>query len=367
MKVIYETKTFEAVASRGNKKFWRGKVAQLVDGNIYTFTESWQATKDGSLSKVLTSEPKRIHGKNIGKKNETTPEEQAISEIQSEAAKKCDKGYGPEGEAREGLPLPMLAHKYEDRGHDIVWPAYVQPKLDGVRCLTDGVRFWSRLGKEFDPEVVAHIDPKLMDVVTLDGELMLPQDQFTFQETISAVKKFDPALSPNLQYHVYDVVMPDQTFEARQAWLRKYFSVCKPANVIPVLTLPMTGETEMLAAHDQFVADGYEGLMVRNRYGLYKLKDRSKDLQKVKKFIDAEFKIIGYKEGQAKYARTPIWIVETPGGACDVTPMGPIPYRRRMWADKDELVGQLLTVEFQGYTDKGSLRFPRGKSIRDYE
>ena len=80
-------------------------------------------------------------GKNLGRANATTPWTQALAEAEALWTKKQDKGYSTtKSAATKKLAttrLPMLALKYDDRSHDIVWPAYVQPKLNGVRCLID--------------------------------------------------------------------------------------------------------------------------------------------------------------------------------------------------------------------------------------
>ena len=95
-------------------------------------------TRFGTVGgKLQVSAPKVAEPKNVGKKNATTGEEQAELEAQALWTYKVDRKYSetPEG-AEEQLPLPMLAHKYEgSKKKKFTWPAHVQPKLDGVRCL----------------------------------------------------------------------------------------------------------------------------------------------------------------------------------------------------------------------------------------
>ena len=78
-------------------------------------------------------------GKNLGKKTETSPEQQALSEAQSKWEKQVKKGYvqsledAKAGKNDLGGIAPMLAHKYHEHAGKVIWPAFVQPKLDGTR------------------------------------------------------------------------------------------------------------------------------------------------------------------------------------------------------------------------------------------
>lgn len=105
---------------------------------------------------------KTCKSKNVGRSNETSPAEQAESELQSLIAEKLKEGYfKTEAEAEGGnVILPMLAKSYKDEAKKVDWSnAYAQPKLDGMRCLAtlqDGkVTLMSREGTEIT--TVPHI------------------------------------------------------------------------------------------------------------------------------------------------------------------------------------------------------------------
>jgi ATP-dependent DNA ligase len=120
--------------------------------------------------------------------------------------------------------------------------------------------------------------------------------------------------------------------------------------------------------HAEYVADGYEGLILRNKAGLYKVGHRSADLQKYKEFMDDEYKIVGFKEGDGVEKGCVIWVCETKKGQTfSVRPRGTHEERIEAFKKASSQVGKKLTVRFQELTDDGLPRFPVGLAIRDYE
>jgi hypothetical protein len=126
---------------------------------FYIQSVAWQETKGGDTSKPLESIPLLVKPKNVGRANETTPHDQAVSEIMSKFNGKRDNGYaevGKESEAKPIYPLPMTALKYIEAKHRLVWPCAMQPKLDGVRGCYDPEtgEFSSRGGHAYIPGIV---------------------------------------------------------------------------------------------------------------------------------------------------------------------------------------------------------------------
>lgn len=385
MQIVFETKLQVAKSSTGEDKFWIGRA--LSDGNsFYTQTESWHITKSGDESKHVFSTPKEIFGKNIGKANETTPEEQAISEINSELDKKTQKGYWNFGEdAPDSLPLPMLALKFSERGHDIKFACFGQPKLDGLRALSDGKKFWSRNGKLNIPETVAHLKSEVSKGIILDGELILPKGS-TFQGTIKAAKNKEPT---NLEYWVYDLIdlnNPNLTFQERFKVLAELVNSGELAPGIKlVLTRWIDDEEDLTEFHTENVKEGFEGTMLRNADGIYKQKDRSKDLQKFKDMKDEEFEIIDVVEGEGKAKGCAIFVcITNDGHVFNATPAMTDEERQELFLERKLLIGKQVTVKYQEITsgtkcksdlctgDSNNHRVPRfpnamAVAVRDYE
>jgi len=372
MQNYFETDLHLSLTSKGFKKFWQGFAVTDGYDNFYSRSESWQEKADGSESKHIVSAPKLAKAKNVGRANEVAPREQAILEIKSTLLNKTHSGYVKEGEPLVPLrPQAMTALSFAKRSHNISYPALIQPKLDGTRMLFNGEVGWTRKNIDYIPDVLVHLNCELPNGIVLDGELMLDQNEFTFQETISAIKKFKKGTSDQLRYYVYDLVdttYPDMDFTDRYGVLKDIVEALNNPYIILVPTFELEAKEHIQEFHDTFVADSYEGAMVRNRLGEYKLGNRSSNLQKFKVFFDEEFIIIGAKDGVGKYAGCVTWICETKDKVeFDATPKGTIAMKQQWFDDRDSIIGKELTVRHFGYTDGGSLRFPVGIIIRDYE
>ena len=336
--------------------------------------------EDGAVTvneKTITS------GKNLGKKNATTAAEQAASEAKSTWDKKKTGGYAESLDdaqvpavasdgamaAHEAI-LPMLAHDYNKRGKDIKFPCYVQAKLDGVRCIFRNGVLTSRQGKVF-PDM-EHITTDLEGVeLVLDGELY--SDTLNFQQFVGLVrkKKHNPAekvLLRQVKYWVYDCVN-DKPFEERHGALKEMFHGARAFGHVEMLpTDECRTKAELKGFHDRFVADGKEGLIIRNKTGLYQLAARSKDLQKFKEFEDAEFTVVEYTDGVGSEKGLVIWVCETEDKKkFSVRPRGTHEERAELFNDAESYVGKKLTVRYQELTEDGIPRFPVGIAFRDYE
>lgn len=400
-KIEYQTDLVQSKTSKGLDKFWQGFSLSLPSGEVYIGTAAFQQTKEG-YSKINVSDPKEIFGKNLTKSNATTPVSQSLAEVKALATKKHDEGYRLPGEidtAEVTLALPMLAHEFGKRGKDVKYPAATQPKLDGVRALTDGSQMWSRLGKPFDQQVVEHIitDLKIPEGVILDGELMLRDTTLPFESIISAVKKYKPDLSPTLVYHVYDIVDDKKTFIQRTQDLQAIVSANSdnPAIEMVMFTL-VTDEEQVLASQSSYESAGYEGAMIRNIDSLYKIGHRSVDLLKLKSFVDDEYEIVSYEEGRGRFVGTPVFYALSHHdqtryvaakkrinsgkltsdairelndgerealGIFSVTPDGPLDIRQALFKEVDTFIGKNITIQYQNLTAKDIPRFPVGKNI----
>jgi len=356
-----------ALASTGKVKTWQIEVHETMEGiGIIT-------TSHGYLDGKIQSNPKLIRkGKNIGKSNETTPYQQAFNEAESKWKSKKDQNYIetiPDPNDAPRITLPMLAMDYHKRGHNINYPCYIQPKLNGVRCLVirkDGeFKFQSRNGKIYT--TLEHLVPVLSEAMMtddiFDGEVYF--HGWTFQRIVSAVKKTNE-YTPQLELWVYDRGIAQVPFIERLQHLE--------TKILPGTQVQLLKATEIDNAaqikpyHDKYVQEGYEGAIIRNVDGLYIFKDRCKDLQKYKEFIDEEFKIIGGVEGTGLEEGCVIFVcVQEEGIEFRVRPKGTRELRREWFKDIDKIIGKPLTVRYQERSEDNVPIFPVGIAIRDYE
>ena len=315
-------------------------------------------------------------GKNLGKKNATTPAQQAAAEAASRHQKKLKKGYVTTREAATagevdavitGGVAPMLADRFDKQEKAVVFPCYSQPKLDGHRCLavvdaTGKCTLWSRTRKPITSmrHIVQAIEALGARDVTFDGELYNHEWKDRFEELTSMIRSTAEKLgvADIVEYHVYDVVQPDVTFSRRAAYLDDTLASAS-AVIVQVETLFIRDRAELMASYERFLDEGYEGAMVRNAAGKYTIDQRSKDLQKIKTMLDDEFLVFGVKEGRGKLAGHAIFQCRTHGGIeFDAKLKGPTAKLKTYFDHPETAIGRRLTVQYQGFTRDGSLRFP---------
>ena len=313
-----------------------------------------------------------------------TAHQQALLEAASDWKKKKDTGYA-EALGNAQIPraapsvaeqgralLPMLAHDYHKQGKKLVFPAYVQAKLDGVRSIYNNGVLTTRMGKPFTglEHILAELEPARTAGLVLDGEVY--SDTLSFQQFVGLVrkKKFteaDRAQLKHVKLWVYDCVMAGP-FSERLARLRAFFAAHRFAHVHLLPTEEVASASELKRFHDKYVAAGYEGLIIRNKAGPYELATRSYHLQKYKEFEDAEFEVVGAEEGEGLEKGLVIWVCKTSAGRqFRVRPRGTHEERAELWTRRAEYIGKMLTVRYQELTADGIPRFPVGLAFRDYE
>ena len=274
---------------------------------------------------------------------------------------------------------PMLAHKFDDSRVDWSQPVYIQPKLDGVRCLFTKDGAFSRTGKKFMN--VRHIEMALKSFfdqqpdVILDGELYNHKLKRDFEKIISLVRKQKPTDTDRLdaqhlvQFHVYDYfdgVMYD-SYDTRRDQL-----ICSniyDAQIKYVHAKKVTSYEQARDFHATYLSEGYEGSIIRLD-GVYK-HGRSYDLMKFKDFSDTEATIIGYEVGKGKRSGTlgKFIMLDDEGVQFGCPPGKGYTYKdlAHMLTNIQEYIGKRATFTYFQRTQAGSYRHPLYKAIRNYE
>ena len=329
-------------------------------------------------------------GKSAGKKNATTAYEQACLEAESKWKKQLKKGYVKtieEAEAGtvdaiiEGGIAPMLAPSkiYPHFASKLQWPVYVQPKLDGTRCIAvveDGVcTLWSRTRKRINS--VPHINAAVAELFPtgkhiVDGELYNHELRNEFEELVSLIRQEEPKEGhEKVQYFVYDYPSHPGPFSSRSEALSdvigEYWGNIPDGVDTPIVEVPTylaTSHADVMSFHETNLTAGYEGSMVRND-GPYEQDKRSYHLQKLKNFVDAEATIMNAEEGRGKDAGTVGAFVcktdEGKGFKCRLK--ATYARRKELWENPELWERKRLTYKYQNLTADGIPRFPIGKAI----
>ena len=352
----------------------------IQEWQIFVNNNEYHTVSGQVEGKKVTSTPTKCFNKNVGKVNETTPEQQAEIKARAKWQKKRDEGYIEDVDALDGAnPLrynPMLAKDYSDYQDKIKFPVYSQPKLDGLRCVVTRSGTYSREWNEFVTlqhirDVLQPLFDKYPELLAFDGEVYSHELKDNFEEIVSIVKQPNASAEDiercknNIQYHVYDIVTRDnQNFKQRRA---DYNLLVREANsqyVCAVTTLCVDDQASLDKAYSEYMADGYEGQMIRTWNSAYQHK-RTKDLLKRKDFKEDEFEIVGYKEGKGNREGCIILCCKMSNGKeFDSVPIGGVKYQQRLWARREELLGLLATVKYQNFTRKGLPRCNNTVKIR---
>ena len=272
---------------------------------------------------------------------------------------------------------PMLAYKVDQKPIDWTTKVYLQPKLDGVRCIFTKDGAYSRAGNEF--KNVAHIKYDLTDFfrkhpnAVLDGELYNHALKDNFEKIISLVRKQKPTdqdardAESLVQYHVYDTIAEGPDYESRFNWLIRYLPIAATMTLIKNTVVENQDEAKML--HNVHLAQGYEGSMLRLNMP-YEQK-RSYNLQKFKDFSDTEATIMGYEAGKGKFEGMigKFFMQDDDGNefGCPIGKGYNFAHRKVMLDNIHDYIGQRATFTYFQRTQAGSYRHPLFKTLRNYE
>lgn len=335
----------------------------------YSASNAWliisHATTEAGKEVVKASQ---ISGKNIGRANETSDHDQAISEAKARVLKQRDKGYVDTREEAAapvtntlGRKRPQLSVKLEDFKGEVDWAtAFIQPKLDGNRALNDDI-LYSRPGNEFVHlgHVSAQIAGTPLASLHLDGEL------YTHGVPLQTITGFCKKLQDgtlDLVYWVYDSVS-DKPFSERYADLEAAFSAlpAAPTHIKLTPTFKVSSMEEALRYLEQFEAEDYEGAILRWGNEGYQDDVRSVYSLKIKSFADMEVEICDYEWGTPNRCPeggeylNPTLVYKVPGTdrTAKITAPGSHLEKHQTGLNIDEKMGTLLTLKHKGFTKAG--------------
>lgn len=262
-----------------------------------------------------------------------------------------------------GIPKPMLCKSFNFCTNSITekcW--FVSRKIDGLRCLMyykDGeVHTASRGGQTYDPATI-HLrhDPNLISLfeqnpnLILDGELYKHDVNFPLQR-ISGLCRLDTWREEcgEIEYWIYDYIS-SEPFRERYETLMSFKEIFQEDSKIKIVDHEyICGLYKIKRRHDQYVKEGFEGLVMRNpdkEYGINKRSSRY--MIKMKYRQSEEFTIVDVKEGLRPEDMCFILITDK-GKRFAAKPMGPAELKYDYLANAGQFIGKKATCTFFYYS-----------------
>lgn len=319
----------------------------------------------GKLGGKLQSKETVCKGKNIGRANETSPEQQAKLEAQSKWNKQVDKYYRTTLEEVDALATEgvMLAQDYTKKPHFLEDTFYISPKLDGLRVKTtfvDGEPVWSSRGGKVYP-VPEHLVEDLKDIHSkgfdiLDGEAYI--HGVKLQKIQSCVKKTNE-LTPEVTYQVFDIPS-DKIWTKRLEDLGELGKLLWETQYVDVVIQEVCTKSQLDSMLKKYLDLDYEGVMMRNPKGLYAFQNkRSNDLLKYKLFKDSEALVVDCRVDKNQEG---VLLCKWNDVTVELKMKGDHEYRS--YENQVKLIGSWINFTYQDLTEDGVPTFAVGQSER---
>jgi len=212
---------------------------------------------------------------------------------------------------------PMKAHRLKDHWKRVNFPVYMQPKLNGLRCLYANGIFQSNAEEVWRPQILQHLHAPIISSIMpenwiLDGELYVHGWSLQQINSAAAVTRLEKTgKTDSVEYHIFDVipmVTPHDKFSARVELLELMRAWFPPETKIKIVQTRLAEDRWQIDNyHKQNVKNGYEGTMIRldEGYGFSEMcgnkENRWHRLLKYKDWLDEEYEVMGFEWGEGKY------------------------------------------------------------------
>jgi ATP-dependent DNA ligase len=380
MNIVLE-KPILYILSNNKKRFWKIWIEEHKNNKQNEQIKDIYICRNYGIigGKITIPEKKQI--KHIGT---ITSLQKAITEVNFLWKKKKESGFQEASEFKDSnLKMksskvrPMGAHKLSDHYHKIKYPALVQKKLDGFRCLSHidnkNVLMYSKSMKNF--VYLNHIKNEILKIkelvnenIYLDGELY--EHGLKLHDISSLVmKKYatknDEENMKKISYYIFDIFDVNNLNEIFEERYKKLENIFKKYNfkylkIVKCIEVYTYKEIEDL--NNEYLYSGYEGVIVRNKDGIYKLNSKSYDVLRTKEFKKKKFKIIGAKGGRGTQKGAIIWKLECLNNnnkSFFAIPIGSIDERIKIYKkyqkNPENYIGKYVSVKYLEMTNDGCI------------
>jgi DNA ligase-1 len=329
-------------------------------------TQQWSISTEGAtftctfgqVDGKLQSQTTACEGRNIGRANETTPEQQAVLEAQALVTKKLKSGYSTSIACDSEVQLPMKVKSYQDQIKNITFPCYSEFKYNGINGLyrldDDGkLTLYSRGGEVYPP--LPHLEPTIHAILNelnrteLIGELYIHNTPL--QDIQAAVTKPND-LSAKLSFIVFDIPGSPSMYRLRRNDLGVALHEVLRSNPVDSFKYVATPHsmlcksTEDIEHHYNYaISRGYEGTVIKLLNGFYRYNVRSSEQFKYKKAKSAEFLIAGYELDKRSHPVFHLFTDSTQSKVFKAKPKGTHEFLSSI--DPQTYIGQWATLEYE--------------------
>ena len=250
------------------------------------------------------------------------------------------------------------------------YPIYVQPKIDGYRTLIINGEFYTRTGKKFGNKNLKEYFKNAVNYnsLVLDGELYCPDQDFNKLQSI--LNNHNNPLPNSLKYVIYDAI-PLKDWEAQTSkkhYTERIKALREAVNAISdykrILDCPtdlVNSPSEVLDLYKQYLAKGYEGVMLKAPTGLYRWKRVtlvSQEMVKLKPFETLDLTVTGFFEGEgALEGSVGGIVVDFNGNSVRVGSGFTLEDRQDLKLNPNKYLGKIAEIKYFEETDN-SLRHP---------
>lgn len=377
---VFNNGNIEFKTLYNNERYWRIIVSsdiiirdinQLDDMTLNAFYQTNYGLLNG---KNTISAKTSIHGKNIGRKNQTTNLQQAIKDCISMINKKIKAGYSTDLNTENiDSIFPMALNTYENHKEKIKYPIFIQPKLDGVRMTAtilenDRVDILSRrLHKIQGFDTIKHQLKSLIIELKktygskfkfIDGELY--KHGIHLQDISGIVRGNVDEDKETLEYYIFDICVEGVLFEERYSKTTDIFNNLESKDKLVLVDTKLC-DSEINGDHlfEYFLKEKYEGIVYKPLNEVYEFstsrEKRSLKYLKRKKQHDEEFEICDFSDGNGKFKGMVIFTLKTSEGVeFQCVPMGNSDFRKKIYKecleDFSKYKGKMAKVKFDDWS-----------------
>ena len=361
----------------------------------------------GQLGGKRTNQPDKLVERGKATRNLW---EQVMLEAKHLVKEKLDKGYreiekdpdeyseselnkilGGVVTSQNGVPKPMLAKQVDKVTNTKIFNKswYASRKIDGLRALIymgeDGkLHTASRGAMNYDASMYEILSNQtLIELFKENKGLIMDGEAYhhglSLQQLNSIARTQKTATDYSiLQFYWYDVVDVNSTFDERWAYMNDIKDVYNlsfdPEKIfkrdeLRIQFVPqqlVSGYDNMLKLHNQYVEEGWEGLVIRDPDVVYRPNGRTNDMIKIKVYKSEDFLVTGYELG-LRGSEDMVFICETSDGKeFKAKPLGDRLQKEEYVENFDSLYkGHVGECKFFYYSDDGVPLQPCFKAFRD--